>query len=265
VLPGNADGEPAAQPDVSIVVPAYNEAGRIAQTLVSIQQYLDGLALAYEVIVSADGTDGTRERAAEVARGDARVTVIGTPERHGKGRGIRLGVARARGRLIGFVDADYKTPIDEIQKILPWFTRGYDIVIGSRGLGDSRIEVPQVWFRRWGSRAFGLGMHLVIGLWAIRDTQCGFKFFRAAVAKDLFARQRIDGYMFDVEILHLAERSGYRLKEVGVRWRDDGDSRLDLIAGNWQNARDILRIRFTSYPSHPIAAMAPDNATRRAS
>jgi hypothetical protein len=107
-------------------------------------------------------------------------------------------------------------------------------------------------------------MHLVIGLWAIRDTQCGFKFFRAEVAKDLFARQRIDGYMFDVEILHLAARSGYRLKEVGVRWRDDGDSRLDLIAGNWQNARDILRIRFTSYPSQGAPAMAPHDARRHA-
>jgi dolichyl-phosphate beta-glucosyltransferase len=91
-------------------------------------------------------------------------------------------------------------------------------------------------------------MHATTGLWQIGDTQCGFKFFNAAVARDLFTRQRIDGYMFDVEILYLAARSGYRIKEVGVTWRDDGDSRLDLLAGNWQNMIDILRIRLASPP-----------------
>jgi hypothetical protein len=90
-------------------------------------------------------------------------------------------------------------------------------------------------------------MHLVIGLWNLHDTQCGFKFFRGEVAHDLFGRQQIDGYMFDVEVLHLAEHSGYRIKEVGVRWHDDGDSRLNLVAGNWRNMLDILRIRFTRY------------------
>jgi len=99
-------------------------------------------------------------------------------------------------------------------------------------------------------------MHLTLGLWDIRDTQCGFKFFRGPVARDLFGRQRIDGYMFDIEILHLAERAGYRIKEVGVRWRDDADSRLDLVSGNWRNMIDILRIRFADY-GRPPKAPAP--------
>src|SRR5437762_1354528 len=235
------------RPDVSIVVPAYNEVASIGRTLERIQAYLDRGRRPYELIVSADGTDGTRERVAELAANDARVAVIGSAERAGKGRGIRRGVERARGRIVGFVDADGKTPIEEIDKVWPWFDRGYDIVIGSRGLGDSRVEVPAAWYRRWGSRLFGLATHLVIGLWHIRDTQCGFKFFRAAVAKDLFARQRIDSYMFDVEVLSLAERRGYRIKEIGVRWRDDGDSRLRLVSGNWRNAIDLLRIRFGAY------------------
>ena len=172
--------------------------------------------------------------------------MIGSAERGGKGRGIRNGVALARGQIIGFVDADYKTPIEELAEILPWFDRDYDIVIGSRGMAESRIEIPQPRYRQLGSRAFAIAMHLTIGLWDIRDTQCGFKFFRGAVAHDLFGRQQIDGYMFDVEVLHMAEQSGYRIKEVGVRWRDDGDSRLDLVAGNWRNMLDILRIRFTA-------------------
>jgi dolichyl-phosphate beta-glucosyltransferase len=209
-----------------------------------MQEFLNRQPYGYEIIVCADGTDGTRELVAERARRDLRLSVLGSASRGGKGRAIRLGVANARGGIIGFLDADYKVTIEEIGKVLPWFDQGFDIVIGSRGLSDSTIEVPQPFYRRLGSQGFGLAMHFLVGLWNIRDTQCGFKFFRAPVARDLFGRQRIDGYMFDVEVLHLAERAGYRVKEVGVRWRDDGDSRLQLVAGNWRNMIDLFRIRF---------------------
>jgi glycosyltransferase involved in cell wall biosynthesis len=236
-----------ASPYLSVIVPAFNEVHSIQATLTAMQAYLDRDTINYEIIVAADGDDGTRERVAELAARDRRLTVLGSAERGGKGRGIRQGVARARGKIIGFADADYKTPIEEIDKLLPWFARGYDLVIGSRNMADSRIEVAQPLYRRLGSRAFALAMHLVIGMWDIHDTQCGFKFFRRQVALDLFRRQRIDGYMFDVEILHLAKRAGYRIKQVGVCWRDDGDSRLQLVAGNWRNMIDIFRIRFGKY------------------
>jgi dolichyl-phosphate beta-glucosyltransferase len=243
----------SVSPYLSLIVPAYNEVKSIGRTLDAIQTYLDQQPYSYEIIVSADGDDGTRELVAEFVAGDSRISVIGSAERGGKGRGIRNGVAQARGQIIGFVDADYKTPIEELDKLLPWFERGYDVVIGSRGMAESRIEVPQPLYRQLGSRAFGIAMHIVIGLWNLRDTQCGFKFFRGDIARDLFSRQQIDGYMFDVEILHLAERSGYRIKEAGVRWHDDGDSRLDLVAGNWRNMLDILRIRFSTYPQRVVA------------
>jgi dolichyl-phosphate beta-glucosyltransferase len=234
--------------DLSLVVPAYNEAGRIRRTLEAMRSYLAARGLAYEIIVAADGDDGTREMVTEMGAGDARLGVLGEPRRRGKGHGIRAGVARSRGRIVGFVDADDKTPIEEMDKLLPWLERGFDVVIGSRGMAESRVEVPQALYRRIGSRAFGLAMHALLGMWDVRDTQCGFKVFRGDVARDLFARQRIDGYMFDVEILHLASRSRYRIKEVGVRWRDDRDSRLDLVAGNWRNLVDLLRIRLSRYP-----------------
>ena len=108
--------------------------------------------------------------------------------------------------------------------------------------GNRRFERYQVWYRRLGSKVFAIGMHAVVGLHDIADTQCGFKFFRRDVALDIFGRQRIDGYMFDVEILQLATRSAYRIAQVPVRWRDDGDSRLQLIRGNLRNFKDILRI-----------------------
>jgi dolichyl-phosphate beta-glucosyltransferase len=232
-----------AKPYLSVIVPAFNEANSIMHTLAAMHDFFVDRSYTYEIIVSADGNDGTRKLVADVAARDSRLQVIGRVERGGKGRAIREGVKRARGEIIGFVDADYKTPIEEIDKLLPWLHRGYDLSIGSRAVADSRIEVRQPVVRRLGSNAFALAMHLVIGLWNVRDTQCGFKFFRAAVARDLFARQRINGYMFDIEVLYLAQIAGYRLKEVGIRWRDDGDSRLRLIAGNWRNFVDILRIR----------------------
>lgn len=240
-------------PRLSIVVPAYNEAASIGATLAEMRAHLDSHPGGYEIIVSADGGDGTREAAARLAAADPRISVIGSEERLGKGRGVRAGMALARGEIVGFVDADGKTPIEEVEKLLPWLEQGFDFVIGSRAVAESRIEVPQPLHRRIGSRGFGVLMHAILGLHEIHDTQCGFKFFRAPVARDLFARQRIDGYMFDIELLHLATRSGYRVKEVGVRWRDDADSRLDLLSGNARNLADVLRIRFGRY-----APPAPD-------
>jgi dolichyl-phosphate beta-glucosyltransferase len=252
-----------SQPELSIVVPAYNEAARIEATLRGIAAHLQKRGLSYELIVAADGDDGTRERAAALAAQDARLSVLGGPGRGGKGRGIRLGFERARGRLLGFVDADDKTPIEELDRLLPWFDEGYDVVIGSRGQADSKIEVAQPLHRRLGSRAFRVVMHAATGLWQLTDTQCGFKFFRAEAARDLFSRQRIDGYMFDVEVLYLAVREGYRIKEVGVRWRDDGDSRLELLSGNWKNLKDVLGLRLHRYPRRqkPLGHEAPGRGT----
>ncbi len=254
----------ASTPELSLILPAYNERATICQTVRAVQAYLEHRGSSYEVLVAADGNDGSREAVAEMARNDRRLHVLGSAERGGKGKGIRLAVARARGEIIGFLDADYKTPIEEIDRFLPWFARGYDLVIGSRGLAESRIEVPPPLHRRLGSRGFALAMHLMVGLWDIVDTQCGFKFFRGPVARDLFARQRIDGYMFDVEVLYLARAEGYRIKQVGVRWRDDGDSRLDLVAGNWRNMLDLFRIRFGPRAARSLSGRPASKCSQKA-
>ncbi len=171
------------------------------------------------------------------------VRAIGNTGRRGKGFAIRCGVAQATGDVIGFIDADNKTPIDEFDHVHAAFSQGADLVIGSRALAGARIERRQPWHRRVGAKAFATFMHATVGLPDVPDTQCGFKFFRQPVARDLFSRQIVDGYMFDVEILSLAKEAGYRLAQVPVRWRDDGDSRLRLLAGNIRNAADIMRIR----------------------
>ena len=229
--------------DISLVLPAYNEERTIRRTLEEAQAYFSSRGVTHEIVVAADGDDGTREIVGDVAARDPCVRVIGGPGRRGKGCAIREAMALVDGDVVGFADADGKTPIGELDRVRPCLDRGYDIVIGSRALARSQVEVAQPLYRRVGAKAFNLARNALLGLHDIPDTQCGFKFFRGSVARDLFARQRVDGYMFDVEVIHLARRSGYRIAQLPIRWRDDGDSRVDLVASNARSAVDLLRIR----------------------
>lgn len=232
---------------ITLIFPAYNEARRIEGTLNEAVAYFDEQQMDYEIIVSADGDDGTREIVKQMCHRNPRLKVIGSKQRRGKGYGIRRAIEIAQGQIIGFSDADDKTPITEFNHFLPYLLNGWEIVIGSRGQRASVIERSQPWYRQLGSKGFAVFMHTVLGMWDIVDTQCGFKFFDEKVARELFSRQVVDGYMYDVEILYLARQMGYRIQQVPIRWRDDGDSRLDLLAGNLQNVRDILNIRFHRY------------------
>jgi dolichyl-phosphate beta-glucosyltransferase len=238
--------------DVSLILPAYNEVLAIPKTIADAVRYFTSRSLSYEIIVAADGSDGTRELVRALGRTDPALHAIGDAQRRGKGRGIREAVAEASGNIIGYADADNKVPIEEFEKFRPLLAQGVDVVIGTRR-GGASIEKPQPLYRRLGSSGFLWFMQAVVGLPGINDTQCGFKFFQRDTAKELFRRQKIDAYMFDVEILAIARRLHYRIEQVPVRWRDDADSRLDLVAGNLRNVRDIFRIglehRFGGRPS----------------
>lgn len=247
---------------ITLILPAYNEVKSITQTIGEAKAYFEERQFSYEIIVSADGNDGTRELVGEMGKTDPRLVVIGSETRRGKGYGIRQAVKVARGEIIGFSDADNKTPIEEYDKFEPLLREGCDVVIGTRGSKQSRIERVQPFYRRLGSKAFGLVMHSLVGLPDIIDTQCGFKFFQRAAALDLFNRQRIDGYMFDVEILYLARRLGYRIEQVPIRWRDDGDSRLVLLSGNIRNGLDILRIRCGQTTTTQVTTISETVETR---
>ncbi len=237
----------ASAPFLSVIIPAYNEIGNIVSTLDEVSNYLNQQPWTYELLVMADGDDGTREAALAWAAGDLSITVLGRSGRHGKGLAVRTGVLRARGEIIGFMDADCKTPIEELGKLLPWLGTDYDIAVGSRKLRDAKISRQQPLYRRFGSQAFRIVLNQLIDVHGVSDTQCGFKFFRRTAARRLFSLQRIDGYMFDVEILHLASLLNYRVREVAVRWHDDGDTRYDPIWGTLRNARELLRIRSMRY------------------
>ena len=227
--------------DISLILPAYNEARVIPTTVGEAVRYFDSRGLRYEIIVSADGTDGTREIVRDLARTNPALSAIGSEARCGKGLGIRNAVAIATGKVIGYADADNKVPIEEYDKFRPVLESGIEVAIGTRR-GGATIERAQPLYRRIGSKGFLYFMQTLVGLPGINDTQCGFKFFQRKCAKELFRRQKVDAYMFDVEILAIARRLGYRIQQVPVRWRDDADSRLNVVTGNIKNVRDILKI-----------------------
>ena len=231
------------RPYITLILPAYNESATIRRTISRTVDYFTERQYSYEIIAAIDGDDGARELVAEMGKSNPAIKVTGHSDRSGKGRGIREAIRISTGSVIGYADADYKVPIEEFDKIHPLLAQGYDVVIGSRGLAKSVIERKQPLYRRLGSRGFAVFMRTVVGLAGISDTQCGFKFFTRDAALRLFAAQKIDGYMFDVEILAIAQLYGYRIAETPIRWQDDGDSRLQLFRGNVRNVIDIFRIR----------------------
>jgi dolichyl-phosphate beta-glucosyltransferase len=199
--------------------------------------------LTYEILVAADGTDGTREMAEKLAALDSRIKVFGSAERGGKGRGVKEAMLKTQGRIIGYIDADNKTPITELDRFLPLLNDGCEVVIGSRKVTGSGQEVRKPLFRQLISFIYRTFTHMVVGLNDIQDTQCGFKFFLREPGLKLFQDQEIMGYAFDVEILYLARRAGYRIAQIPVLFKHDGDSRMSVISGNLKSLRDTLQIR----------------------
>jgi dolichyl-phosphate beta-glucosyltransferase len=232
-------------PDVSVVIPAYNEGAKILGDLERACAYLGGGGYRYEVVVVDDGsTDDTSDKVREFQRRGHPVKLLGYAGNRGKGFAVRTGMLQAAGRLVLFADAGGCVPYAELEKGRRRLEEGWDVAIGSRGLGDSRVRVRQAWHRQLGSRGFGFLVHHVMGLRDFADTQCGFKIFRREAAQRLFGAARIDGFMFDIEMLVNARRLGLRVCEFPVEWTADPDSRFRVVAGSVRNLRELVRIFF---------------------
>lgn len=227
-------------PSLSIVIPAYNEERRLAATLERISEYLAGQAPAFAEILVVD--DGSRDRTAEVAAAFPDVRVLHNPGNRGKGYSVRHGMLEARGEWTLFTDADLSTPIAELEKLWAAVREGAAVAIGSRALDRTLIGVHQPYLRETMGRIFNLFMRLATGL-PFSDTQCGFKLFRSCAAKKIFARQSLDGFGFDVEVLFIARRLGYSIAEVPVRWNDVAGTKVSLARG-MKAFLDPLRIRW---------------------
>ncbi|MEZ4367610.1 MAG: glycosyltransferase family 2 protein [Kofleriaceae bacterium] len=230
--------------DLSIVVPAYNEAQRIAPTLRALAAHLAAQPLTWELVVVDDGsTDGTAALVRALAPALGSVRVLVQPRNRGKGAAVRVGMLAARGRVRVMCDADGSMPADELPKLLaPLLAGTADVAIGSRYAPGALAERSQPAYRVAWSRLCNLVIQraLVDG---VRDTQCGFKAFTAEAADDLFGRATIDGWAFDLEVLALARRRGYAIDEVGVRWVDDARSKVDPIADALKVIREAVTIR----------------------
>ena len=232
--------------DISVIIPAFNEEKRIGFTLERTVEFLEGRPWSSEVLVVDDGsTDATAAEAGRWGGGKAAVRLLANPGNRGKGYSIRHGLAEANGRYTGFTDADYKTEISALDEAFRLLESGCDMVIGDRTLGDSRITVRRRGYRQAGSRLFKAVFLRAMGLKGIGDTQCGFKFFRTEAMRDIFAEQQVDGYMFDVEMLMIARKKGYRVCPIGVEWRFDPDSRFNPVTGMARNLGELARIRWT--------------------
>jgi len=231
-------------PEITILIPAYNEAARIPDTLSAIQVFLKSRPEPCEVILITDGsTDETATIAEESARkGALPIRVLANPINHGKGFCVAQGVQLARGAHILMTDADLSTPLEELDRLTPWLDRGYAVAIGSRLLREEGTRVERSLRRAMVGRVFGLLTSRLV-LSGFRDTQCGFKLFEAEAARAIFRRLTIHRFAFDVEVLVIAEALGFRIAEVPISWREDPRSKVRLFRDAFCMVRDLIRIR----------------------
>ena|SRR3989344_7578472 len=229
---------------LSIIIPAYNEEKRLPKTLKEIDEYLKRQNFDYEIIVASDGSkDKTAGVVKNLQTQIKNLRLIDNKENHGKGYVTRQGLLEAKGDYRIFTDADNSTSIDQIEKILPEFEKNFDIVIGSRDIKGAVLDPPQPVQRRITGELFKLFRKIVIGLWGIQDTQCGFKGFTKKVVEDVFPKCLIDRFAFDPEILVLAKKKGYKIKEIPVLWKDDPDSKVKFKS-MINMAIDLLKLRW---------------------
>lgn len=237
------------KPDISVIIPAFEEEARIGQTLHRILLYIDENGISAEIIVVDDGSrDATSEiAAAECAKfPQTASSVIRCDENRGKGFAVRTGLSAAAADIALFSDADLSTPIEELPKLIEPIKSGkFDVTFGSRALDRSLIGTHQPWRREQGGKLFNLVVRLMTGLhfW---DTQCGFKAFNMAKFRPLLHLMQIERFGFDVEFLYVAQLNGLKLIEIPVRWDNDERSKVNVFRDSFRMFNEVRRIRRNS-------------------
>lgn len=239
--------------DYSIVIPAYNESDKISSTITQVLGFMRTFAPSFELIVVNDGSaDNTAQVVADIAKDNPELTLIDNPHK-GKGFTVWTGFKKAQGDLIYMADADLSTPISELKKLSVWAKdQNFDITIASReGVGAERVGEP--FYRHLMGRVFNFWVRLV-ALPGIQDSQCGFKLFKKQAAKDIFSRLQIYGSdsktikgayfgAWDVEVLYLARKLGYTIKQVPVTWVHVKTTRINPLKDSVKMALDVIKVR----------------------
>jgi dolichyl-phosphate beta-glucosyltransferase len=232
------------EPTYSIVIPAYNEGLRLGATLEKVLAYVRAQRWDVEVIVVNDGSrDNTADIVRQYAAKDKALRLLENPGNRGKGYSVRNGMLNAQGRILLFSDADLSSPIEEAPKLFQALEAGADIAIGSRWLRAETQTQRQPLHRQVFGRIFNLLLRLTLGL-KFKDTQCGFKAFKAPVAKTIFPLQRIERWGFDPEILFLARKFGFKVREIPVAWGHSGATRINPLVDGFRMFQEMLHIRW---------------------
>lgn len=233
-------------PDYSIVIPAYNESGRIPATLQSVVDCIRQRRWSAEVVVVDDGsTDATAEVVRQFTAHAPEVRLLQNPGNRGKGYSVRSGLLQAQGEVVMFTDADLSAPIEEAEGLFAAIAGGADIAIGSRWLDRRRQTHRQPFYRQFFGRCFNAVTRMVMGL-SFADTQCGFKAFTRAAAQTVFQLQTIERWGFDPEILFIALKRGYRVEEVPVSWAHDSRTRISYVRDGIQMLKEIAIVRWNA-------------------
>ena len=232
-------------PRLSLVIPAYNEARRLPDTLRELQDYCRRWAFLFEVIIVVEpSSDETLALAQASAKTFPQLKVIVNRVHRGKGFAVRTGMLASAGELVFFTDADLSTPLYEIDRALAVFgsDRDLHIIVGNRQHPDSEIIRHQSWMRERMGKTFNALVRWLAGI-KIRDTQCGFKGFRQVASRAIFERQKTDGFSFDVEVLLLAKALGFGVKEIPVHWSNSPDSKVRVVSDSLKMLRDVAVVR----------------------
>jgi len=236
---------PLNEPDVSLIIPAFNEAARLPQSLRKIVEFTGGNAFSCEVLVVVEkSTDGTLELAREIGAKQANFKIVDNEIQLGKGHAVRSGMRVATGKIQFYMDADLSVPLEDMLFFLDYFRTHpeVDVVIGNRQHKDSKILVKQPPLREKMGKAFNRIIQS-LSLLDVRDTQCGFKAFRKKASHAIFYRQRLDGFAFDVEVLLLAKALGFTIVDLPVHWVNSPDSKVNIVRDSLQMFLDTVRVR----------------------
>lgn len=233
-------------PKYSIVIPAFNEAGRIPATLRSVVDCIRQRGWSAEVIVVDDGsTDATVQVVRDFAANAPEVRLLQNPGNRGKGYSVRSGLLQALGEVVMFTDADLSAPMEEAEGLFAAIADGADIAIGSRWMDRGRQTHRQPFYRQFFGRCFNAVTRLVMGL-HFADTQCGFKAFTRAAAQTVFQLQTIERWGFDPEILFIGLKRGYRIQEVPVSWAHDERTRMSYLKDGMKMLEEIAIVRWNA-------------------
>jgi len=245
----------------SLIIPAYNESARLGATLERVLAYVHAQGWDAEVIVVNDGSrDNTAEIVKSFAAKDPILRLVENPGNRGKGYSVRNGMLNARGEIVLFSDADLSSPIEEASKLLAALDQGADIAIGSRWLRSETQTQRQPLHRQLFGRIFNLLLRLTLGL-KFKDTQCGFKAFKQSAARAIFPLQKIERWGFDPEILFLARKFGFKVKEIPVVWGHSGGTRINPLVDGARMFQEMLRVRWYDLTGK-YNATAPQAAQR---